>query len=93
MLNPCHLRNHNYFDVHDTLYKEAAHSSESETDDEMERVKSLVDTFLVRSETEEKSETEDTSPDSEWESGKLMETDTYESESHIYVKESVQTGV
>ena len=74
-----------YFNVHDTLHKEAAHFSESETDDEMEGVKSLVDTFLVQSEIEEKSEEEenpemeDTSPDSEWEFGKVMETDAYKS--------------
>ena len=72
-----------YFNVHDTLYREAASFSESETDDEMEGVKSLVDTFLDKSETDEKSEEEencdmeDTSADSEWESGKVMETDTY----------------
>ena len=79
-----------YFDVPDTLYKEAADFSESETDDEMEGVKSLVDKFLDKSETEEKSEEEekpkmeDTSADSEWEFVKVIETDAYKSESRMY---------
>ena len=38
-----------YFEVPDTLCKEAADFSESETDDEMEGVKSLVDKFLDKS--------------------------------------------
>ena len=76
-----------YFDVHDTLYKEAASSvghpgaeplspqkayfNVSYTDDEMEGMKSLVDSFLDKSEMEEKSEEEEkpemenTSADSE----------------------------
>ena len=47
-----------YFKVLHTLYKEADDFSESETDDEMEGVKSLVDKFLDKSEMEEKSEEE-----------------------------------
>ena len=64
----------------------------------MEGVKSLVDTFLVQSNMEEKSqeeetpEMEDTSPDSEWESGKIMETDAYKSESHIYTSVESDTS-
>ena len=87
-----------YFNVPDTLYKEAADFSESETDDEMEGVKSLVDKFLDKSEMEEKfeekekPETEDTSADSEWESVKVMETDAYESESCIYTSVESDTS-
>ena len=44
------------YNIHDTLHEEVFYS-ESETDDEMEGVKSLAETFLDKSEEEEKYET------------------------------------
>ena len=54
-----------HYDIQDTLYKKVSYSK-SETDDEMEGVKSLVEIFLDKSEeekyeTENKSETEEKS--------------------------------
>ena len=66
------------FDVHETLHKDDVTFSGSETDEEVEGVKCYVGKIL------EKSDMENTSADSKWESVKVMETDAYRSESQVY---------
>ena len=67
--------------MHETLHEHDVAFSWSETDEEVEGVKCYIGEILKKSETEEKSDMEDTSADSEWESVKVTETDAYKSES------------